>query len=236
MRILIIIYYMSVRPSEIIVMRNHFTKGNLLPPCERGRLEKGSLLFLIILNFTPSLSPPLLLPPLKFSVESLSAGHASPVTWCLKYTTRMVAYPHLSTHSFWNITWNDLIFCTGALLSMPYGSTVGKIKIVSGHGTPVTWCLKDTTKSINELWIIMPENRPYPLFSSFFRSFIIFEFLPLIEPAALRIPLQLTLLLWWYCRRANAAHSLAVALRCPAACIGLHLGNAPDHCPNRCLG
>ena len=30
-----------------------------------------------------------------------------------------------------NIRWNDLIFCTGALLSMPYGSTVGKIKIVS---------------------------------------------------------------------------------------------------------
>ena len=82
----------------------------------------------------------------------------------------------------------------------------------------------------------MPENRPYCLFASFCRSFIIFEFLPLIEPAALRIPLQLTLLLWWYCRRANAAHSLAVALRCPAACIGLHLGNAPDHCPNRCLG
>ena len=26
----------------------------------------------------------------------------------------MVAYPHLSTHSFWNIRWNDLIFCTGA--------------------------------------------------------------------------------------------------------------------------
>ena len=82
----------------------------------------------------------------------------------------------------------------------------------------------------------MPENRQYRLFASFCRSFIIFEFLPLIEPAALRIPLQLTLLLWWYCRRANAAHSLAVALRCPAACIGLHLGNAPDHCPNRCLG
>ena len=82
----------------------------------------------------------------------------------------------------------------------------------------------------------MPENRPYRLFASFCRSFIIFEFLPLIEPAVLRIPLQLTLLLWWYCRRANAAHSLAVALRCPAACIGLHLGNAPDHCPNHCLG
>ena len=82
----------------------------------------------------------------------------------------------------------------------------------------------------------MSENRQYRLFASFCRSFIIFEFLPLIEPAALRIPLQLTLLLWWYCRRANAAHSLAVALRCPAACIGLHLGNAPDHCPNRCLG
>ena len=47
-------------------------------------LEKDSLLFLIILNFTPLLFPPLLLPPLKFSVESLSAGHASPVTWCLK--------------------------------------------------------------------------------------------------------------------------------------------------------
>ena len=109
------------------------TKRNLLPPCERGRLEKGSLLFLILLNFTPLLSPPLLLPPLKFSVESLSAGHASPVTWCLTYTTRMVAYPHLSTHSFWNITWNDLIFCTGALLSMPYGSTVGKINHIMNN-------------------------------------------------------------------------------------------------------
>ena len=32
----------------------------------------------------------------------------------------------------------------------------------------------------------------------FFWSFMIFEFLPLIKPAALRIPLQLTLLLWWY--------------------------------------
>ena len=94
------------------------------------------------------------------------------------------------------------------LLSMPYGSTVGKIKIVSGHGTPVTWWLKDTTKSINELWIIVPENRPYPLFSSFFRSFIIFELLPLIEPAALRIPLQLTLLLWWYCRPTQLTHWL----------------------------
>ena len=91
-------------------------------------------------------------------------------------------------------------------------------------------------ESYNELLIIMPENRPYRLFASFCRSFIIFEFLPLIEPAALRIPLQLTLLLWWYCRRANAAHSLAVALRCPPACIGLHLSNTPDHCPNRCLG
>ena len=63
---------MSVRPSEIIVTRNHFNEEELAP-CERGRLEKGSLLFLIILNFTPLLSPPLLLPPLKFSVESLSA-------------------------------------------------------------------------------------------------------------------------------------------------------------------
>ena len=71
-------------------MRNHFNEEELAPSCERGRLEKGSLLFLIILHFTPLLSPPLLLPPLKFSVESLSAGHASPVTWCLKYTTRMV--------------------------------------------------------------------------------------------------------------------------------------------------
>ena len=38
----------------------------------------------------------------------------------------------------------------------------------------------------------MPENRPYRLFASFCRSFIIFEILPLIEPAVLRIPLQLT--------------------------------------------
>jgi len=48
-------------------------------------------------------------------------------------------------------------------------------------------------QSYNELLIIMPENRPYRLFASFCRSFIIFEFLPFIEPAALRIPLQLTL-------------------------------------------
>ena len=63
--ILIIIYYMSVRPSEIIVTRNHFNEVELAPSCERGRLEKGSLLFLIILHFTPLLSPPLLLPLLK---------------------------------------------------------------------------------------------------------------------------------------------------------------------------
>ena len=37
----------------------------------------------------------------------------------------------------------------------------------------------------------MPENRPYRLFASFCRCFIIFEFLPLIEPAALRIPCNL---------------------------------------------
>ena len=50
-------------------------------------LEKDSLLFLIILKFAGLLSPPLLLPPLKFSVESLTAGHASPVTVpVLKYT------------------------------------------------------------------------------------------------------------------------------------------------------
>ena len=55
-------YLLHVRPSEIIVTRNHFNEEELAPSCERGRLEKGSLLFLIILHFTPLLSPPLLLP------------------------------------------------------------------------------------------------------------------------------------------------------------------------------
>ena len=64
MYILIIIYYMSVRQKSLLRVTIS-TKRNLLPPCERGRLEKGSLLFLIILHFTPLLSPPLLLPLLK---------------------------------------------------------------------------------------------------------------------------------------------------------------------------
>ena len=37
----------------------------------------------------------------------------------------------------------------------------------------------------------MPKNRQYCLFASFCRSFIIFEFLPLIEPASLWIPCDL---------------------------------------------
>ena len=60
----------------------------------------------------------------------------------------------------------------------------------AGHDSPVTWCLKDTTKSIyyNEILIIMPGNRQYRSFASFCRSFI-FEFLPLIGPPVLQIPL-----------------------------------------------
>ena len=174
---------MSVRQKSLLRVTIS-TKRNLLPPCERGRLEKGSLLFLIILNFTPSLSPPLLLPPLKFSVESLSAGHASPVTWCLKYTTRMVAYPHLSTHSFWNIRWNDLIFCTGALLSMwlhcwkNQDCVQDTVRLNQLEALPVTWCLKDTTKSIIS-WIINNYAWKWAIsFICFFLSVLYYFWIP----------------------------------------------------------
>ena len=91
----------------------------------------------------------------------------------------------------------------------PMAPLLEKSRLSPGHGAPVSiisWpCLAchvvfkryNKNQSYNELLIIMSENRQYRLFASFCRSFIIFEFLPLIEPAALQIPLQLTLLLWW---------------------------------------
>ena len=57
-------YLLHVRQKSLLRVTIS-TKRNLLPPCERGRLEKGTLLSLIILHFTPLLSPPLLLPLLK---------------------------------------------------------------------------------------------------------------------------------------------------------------------------
>jgi len=136
--IYIIIYYMSVRPSEIIVTRNHFNEEELAPSSERGRLEKGSLLFLIILHFTPLLSPPLLLPPLKFSVESLSAGHASPVTWCLRYTARMVVY-HICKPTVSEISHEMTSYFALVLFSVcPMAPLLEKSRLSPGHGAPVS--------------------------------------------------------------------------------------------------
>ena len=87
----------------------------------------------------------------------------------------------------------------------PMAPLLEKSRVCPEHGGPVSiksWpCLachvvfkryNKINHIMNELLIIMPENRQYRLFASFCRSFIIFEFLPLIGPAALQIPLQLT--------------------------------------------
>ena len=58
-------------------------KRNLALPRWTYKTVKGPLLLFIIIQFTPVLSPPFC----SLCVELLSAGNASPVKWCLKYTT-----------------------------------------------------------------------------------------------------------------------------------------------------
>ena len=91
-------------------------------------LEKGSLLFLIILHFTPLLSPPLLLPPLKFSVESLSAGmRLSRLRWRIHICQPTVSeISHEMTSYF-----AQVLFSVCAMAPL-----LEKSSLCAEHGTP----------------------------------------------------------------------------------------------------
>ena len=102
-------------------------------------LEKDSLLFLIILNFTPLLFPPLLFPPLKFSVESLSAGHASPVTWCLKCIQHVWWRIHICQPTVSEISHEMTSYFAQVLFSVcPMAPLLEKSRLSPGHGAPVS--------------------------------------------------------------------------------------------------